>query len=246
MKAPCGIADDYIRVASLARGNGVKYNRRRVGAFGMFDYLRAGTLRPNLKLLNGGGAEGIRRCNDDFFARVLEPLRKLSYGGCLARSVYADYHNYCGLAFKIKLLAAAKHFRNDLRQHFPNLFRVGNSVFFYTFAKFFANGGSSRSAGISEHKRLFKVVKKLVVYASAGKNTVKKLTEGIPRFFKSLAYLTEKSQYSASYNHCSPSEASFLSSHCSFVISTWRGLLPSKGPTTPISSIWSIMRAARA
>ena len=30
MKAPCGIADYYIRMASLSRGNGVKYNRRRV------------------------------------------------------------------------------------------------------------------------------------------------------------------------------------------------------------------------
>ena len=35
------------------------------------------------------------------------------------------------------------------------------------------------------------------------------------------------------------------SCHCSLVMRTCRGLLPSKGPTTPRSSIWSTRRAAR-
>lgn len=38
----------------------------------------------------------------------------------------------------------------------------------------------------------------------------------------------------------------FISIHCSREISTCRGLLPSNGPTMPRSSIWSMMRAARA
>ena len=38
---------------------------------------------------------------------------------------------------------------------------------------------------------------------------------------------------------------SCIACHCCLVMSTCRGLLPSKGPTIPNSSIWSTRRAAR-
>ena len=38
----------------------------------------------------------------------------------------------------------------------------------------------------------------------------------------------------------------FICSHCSLVTRIWRGLEPTKGPTMPISSISSTIRAARA
>lgn len=61
MQPSCGVADQHITASCLCRINGVIDHRCRVRAFGVLDNIHAGTLCPDLQLVNGSRTERICR-----------------------------------------------------------------------------------------------------------------------------------------------------------------------------------------
>ena len=71
----------------------------------------------------------------DLFALICELCRQLSYGGGLARTVYADNKHYRRLCGKVKLLVLAKHFGDDGFQLVFYEHRVGDALFLDLFSQ---------------------------------------------------------------------------------------------------------------
>ena len=90
MQAPGGVDDDDVAAARLRRRDGVESDRRRVGAPLRADEVGAGALRPDLELLLGRRAVGVRRSEDDGASRLAQAVRELADRRRLAGAVDSD------------------------------------------------------------------------------------------------------------------------------------------------------------
>src|SRR3970282_854459 len=89
-----GVDEQYVDAPVLGRLNAVVNDRGGVGAGAMFDDVHTGTLPPGVKLLDGGGAKGVRGDQQDFLAGRSILCRELADGGGFTDTVYAeeDHH----------------------------------------------------------------------------------------------------------------------------------------------------------
>src|SRR5581483_6216283 len=88
---------DDVAAAALGSGDGVVGDGCRVAAFGRADEVRARTLRPDLELLVGSGAEGVRGGDDDGPAVLGDAVGELADGGRLPGAVDADDEDDAGV-----------------------------------------------------------------------------------------------------------------------------------------------------
>jgi hypothetical protein len=91
-----GVHDDGIEIARLRGADAVKNYGRGIGASPLLDQLSARAARPDFELLDGRGAESIRRAEKHGRAFLFQPVGELADGGCLANSVYPDHEDDAG------------------------------------------------------------------------------------------------------------------------------------------------------
>ena len=103
-----------ISLAGFRRGNRVVYDGIGIRAFLSGDDIHLRAVRPGLQLWNRCRAEGIRGCDDNLFALMMELGGELADGRRLADPVNADDEDdglsvlkFVGVFFHLHLLAEA-------------------------------------------------------------------------------------------------------------------------------------------
>ena len=205
MQTAGGIADHHIRPARLGGGGRIEYHRRRIRALLMLDHIHAGTVRPHLKLFNGGGAEGIRRAQHHFFALLLHSCGKLADGGGLADPVDTDHQHHRWFGVQLQLLAAAEHLGHRFHQHIPDRVRIGFPAFLDLAAQLITDMGGSGSAGIRHDEDFLEFLEQLLVNFGEGtQHGVDRLHNGIAGLFESRADFAEKAHLVFSFPTAQP------------------------------------------
>ena len=97
METAGGVDKDDIGSTGHCSADRIESDRCRVGAHLLLYYLRAGPFSPYVELIHSGGAEGIRRTDNDLFALLSKGGGNFAYGGGLADAVDADNHQYIRL-----------------------------------------------------------------------------------------------------------------------------------------------------
>ena len=161
------IADDQIRIPRLARRNRIENNSRRVCALAVLDDLHTGTVRPDFKLLNCSGAEGIRRRQNHLFALRLIVGRHLADGGRFAYSVYPDYQDHRWDRIKLHPLLAGEHVGHNLPDHPAQLVRFFQIAFFHAVAQLVDDVLRRCHAHIAHDEDFFQLLKKIIVNCGA-------------------------------------------------------------------------------
>ena len=98
MQTPGGVDQYHVGAVGLGRGERVEGHRRGVGTHLLADHRRSGAVGPHLQLVDGRGAERVRRADPDLAARLGELCREFADGGGLAGAVDAHDHHHVGLA----------------------------------------------------------------------------------------------------------------------------------------------------
>ena len=98
MQTPGGVDQHHVGAVGLGRGERVESHRRWVGAHLLTDHRRPGAVGPHLQLVDGRGAERVRRADPDLAARLGELRGEFADGGGLAGAVDAHDHHHVGLA----------------------------------------------------------------------------------------------------------------------------------------------------
>ena len=164
MKSACGVADNNVRISCLCGCDCIKHNGSGVAALIVLYDIRTCTIHPYLELVDSSGSECIGGGNYYLFALICELCRQLSYGGGLARTVYADNKHYRRLCGKVKLLVLAQHFGDDGFQLVFYEHRVGDALFLDLFSQLGPDIHRSLHADIAHYKSFFKLFKKIFIY----------------------------------------------------------------------------------
>lgn len=90
MQAARGVAEDELDVALVGSVVGIVADGSGVGIVLALHDLAAEALGPDAELLDGGGAEGISRGEEDAVALLLEEAGELGRGGGFAGAIDAD------------------------------------------------------------------------------------------------------------------------------------------------------------
>ena len=98
VQAAGGVDDEHIHMAGAGGFQSVVGDGGRVGAVGLGDDGDGVAFAPDLELLDGGGAEGVARGQQDAVAVALKSMGELADGGGLADAVDADHQNDEGAA----------------------------------------------------------------------------------------------------------------------------------------------------
>ena len=163
MQTSCGVADQHITASCLCRINGVIDHRCRVRAFGVLDDIHAGTLCPDLQLVNGSRTERICRSDQHLFALAFQLMAQLADGGGLACAVDADHHDDGGLCGIFQRLILAQHLCNDLLDHAHDLLGILYTTLFHTLAQGLADLHRGLRSQVAGNHGLFQFVKQVVV-----------------------------------------------------------------------------------
>ncbi len=107
MEPACGVYQDEVSTHLLRALYGLEADAGRIGAALARDHGHIGTLRPDLQLLYGSCAEGVRGAQDDLPARLRSLVRYLAHRGGLARAIDAD-EQHDGLVPAEHLVPAAR------------------------------------------------------------------------------------------------------------------------------------------
>ena len=152
-----------------------------------------GAVCPHLKLLYGGGAEGVGGAENDLFALVFISQRHFADGGGFAGAVYADHDYDRRLGVDFNRLTVGKHFGDDLPEHFLYVLGVFGARGLDLFAKFVADflGGVDRN--VRHYEYFLKLLEKLVVdFCKDRKHSVESGGKRVFGLFKTLCYFAEK------------------------------------------------------
>ncbi len=88
-----GVDEDDVPAAGLGGSERIEHDRRGVGSGAGSHHVDAGTLGPDLELLDRGGPEGIGGADHRHLAGILDQPRELADGGRLPCPVHADDHH---------------------------------------------------------------------------------------------------------------------------------------------------------
>src|SRR5579885_3292394 len=94
MQAARRVYDNIIRLARYRGLQRVEQHSSRIASGLSLDHFGAGALSPDFELLDGGGAEGIGRTQENVLALRSQDLRELADAGGLASAVDADDQDY--------------------------------------------------------------------------------------------------------------------------------------------------------
>src|SRR3546814_18476084 len=93
VQAPRGVDEEEVVAGRLGGLHGGEGEARRIGALVAGDHRAAGALAPDLKLLDGGCAEGVAGGETHLEALATVVARQLADGGGLAGAVYHPHHH---------------------------------------------------------------------------------------------------------------------------------------------------------
>src|SRR5689334_7074196 len=97
MQAACRVDDDHVAAPLAGELDRVVGDRGRVAAALAADEVSSRALRPDLELLFGGGAEGVRRAEHDRAPVFSQPGGELADSGRLAGAVHANDEDHTRL-----------------------------------------------------------------------------------------------------------------------------------------------------
>ena len=185
VQAPCGIDDDHFGIASHGGFQGVEGYGCRVRAHVLGDNVYAGAFRPNLQLINGRCAKGIRCTEQHALPCLLVTPSQFADGRSLTDAVDTDDHDDAGLAGGRfiggggTLCILGKQPADLLAQHrvqFLNLcIRFKASALAQTVEDF--HGGVHPHIG--RDQCFFQVIHQLLVHAAAAGEDLRQLLEDI-------------------------------------------------------------------
>ena len=185
----------YVRSARLGGADGVEHHGAGVGAFAVLDYLAVRALCPDGELLGGGGAEGVRRGQEDLLALGGVFRGQLAYRGRLAHAVHTHHEYDGGLGLQLQLEAAhAQVLGQDVHQRALDLVRAAQGVGAHALAQLLHRLHGGVRSGVGQYQRVLQLLKELLVLAGELGEQSAHLAAGL---FKPLLYLVEES-------HCLP------------------------------------------
>ena len=149
MQAACSVDEHQIRARFLrALDRGIAH-ARRVASPLAFNHFDIGTARPDLELLDCGGAEGVGAAQDNVAARIGGFLGKLADGRRLARAVDAHEEHKRRVAAEDLFPALGERARNLLVEHIKHGIGVGKRLARRLVAQVLDNGTRRRGADIA-------------------------------------------------------------------------------------------------
>ena len=174
------VDEDQIRPDGLGALDRVVAHARRIGAALARDHLDVGAARPDLELLDGGGAERVGRAQDHRAARVGRLLGDLADRGGLAGAVDADEQDERLLAAEDVLPSRREGLGDVLAQQVEHRIGVGKRLAPRGVAQTLDDVGGRHAADIREDERLLERLPEfLVKIGAAVKQNVHLLLEPV-------------------------------------------------------------------
>ena len=134
----------------------------------MLDQIHPGAVRPDLQLVDGRRAEGIRRRQQHLLAVLVQVVGKFADGGRLADAVDADDQDNAGLGGEVERLVARKHLGDDLLERPLDGSRVAQAFFLYLFAQVFTDARRGHRPDVGHNQAFFQLVEKVLVNFGEG------------------------------------------------------------------------------
>ena len=134
----------------------------------MLDQIHPGAVRPDLQLVDGRRAEGIRRCQQHLLAVLVQVVGKFADGGRLADAVDADDQDNAGLGGEVERLAARKHLGDNLLERPLDGGRVANPFLLDLFAQLFTDARRGHCPDVGHNQAFFQLVEKVLVNFGEG------------------------------------------------------------------------------
>ena len=164
MKPAGGVAEDDVHAARFRRGKRVKQHRAGVRPLFGAHKLTFRAVRPDLQLIRGRGAEGVRRAQQHAPALLLEAVRQLADGGRLADAVDADDQHDRRLRGKVKRgIADAQLLLQNVAQRLLDALAVLDFVVVNGVAQPFDRVRCDARAEVSHDEAFLQLVIKLLV-----------------------------------------------------------------------------------
>ena len=159
----CRVADNHVRSPCLRRRDRVKDDGGGITALTLLDDLTAAALRPDIKLLDGGGTEGVGCRKKNLLAVPAERIGKLADGGGLSHTVDADHQNDGRTGGNIQFLSALKHLGDDFLEQAVDLLRVGDAALSDAVPQLTADLVRGGHTDIAHDEQLLELLKQLLV-----------------------------------------------------------------------------------
>ena len=183
MQPPGGVDDDDVGLARFGRCNRIEHDGGRVAALRLLNQIAVRAVRPDLQLLDGRGAERVRRPEDDALVQRLQIGGELADRRGLADAVDADDEDHRGARAHAQLFPAGKHPGHGFAQKVKDFLRVLDLALLDLFAQLLADALGRRDADIPHDQKLFELFKQLVVNLCRG---VEHLMDRIAHAFAGL------------------------------------------------------------
>ena len=168
MQAACGVGNDHVIAAGRGALDGVKNDGGRVGAHAGLHQRHLRPLGPKLKLLTGGSAEGIARCQHDAAALLFVQARQLGDRGRLAHTVDADDQNDSGLAVQLHRVAGGQLLTDDAAQGVQRLLPGLEVLFLDLIVQLVHKAHSAGGADIGQNELLLQPVIQVIIDLRVG------------------------------------------------------------------------------
>ena len=202
VQAPGRVDEHELGTGRFGALQRVVAHARRIGSALAGDHLHSGAARPHLKLLDGGGAEGVGRAQDDRATRIGFRLGELAHGGGLARAVDAHEQHH-GLIAAEDVGPGLREGTGDLVvQEVEHRIGVGQRLTGGLVAQVLHDVAGRRPAHIRQDERFFQALPELLVQiGSTVQKDVHRLLELVARAGKPLADAIEKAHRALLQNH---------------------------------------------
>ena len=165
------VGNHHVQLFGLRRGDGVKYDRRRIAGF-LRDHGDVVALTPDGELLTRRCAEGVARCENDLFVHCLQVVCEFADAGGFTRTVHARDHQY-QWAMRVNVqffFQWTQQFDQDTLQGVAHALRILDALFFHPRTHGREDFFSGVHAHIGHEQGVFERFKQGFVHAYADKH----------------------------------------------------------------------------